>query len=187
MISGLYHTASVHPVYASSNALPHSHARLGSGCWLGFTGRVSNPLNSCKWFPPASASPTTRFILALSQYIQNRHGPACPPAGSAGGISPPAAHRTVRKRLHLHGSSQPFPCHLAVAKRHERSRLLPVSRLAATFVELSHPLCSTPITGASTLVRDDPPPSCASVLSPFVDLTYKVFPWHHMKSSQVSE
>src|ERR1700675_4917214 len=64
LISELYHTASVHPVYASSNALPHSHARLGSGCWLGFTGRDSNPLNSNKWFPPASASPTTRFILA---------------------------------------------------------------------------------------------------------------------------
>src|SRR5258708_30868051 len=27
--------------------------------------RESNPLNSNKWFPPASASPTTRFILAL--------------------------------------------------------------------------------------------------------------------------
>src|SRR5229473_1709713 len=26
--------------------------------------RDSNPLNSNKWFPPASASPTTRFILA---------------------------------------------------------------------------------------------------------------------------
>ena len=65
LISELYHTASVHPVYASSNALPHSHARLGSGCWLDFTGRDSNPLNSNKWFPPASASPTTRFILAL--------------------------------------------------------------------------------------------------------------------------
>ena len=59
----------MHPVYASSNALPHSHARLGSGCWLGFTGRDSNPLNSNKWFPPASASPTTRFILALPYIV----------------------------------------------------------------------------------------------------------------------
>jgi len=33
-------------------------------------------------------------------------------AGSAGGISPPAAHRTVRKPLDLHGSSQPFPATL---------------------------------------------------------------------------
>ncbi|MEX3967361.1 hypothetical protein AB4Y42_34900 [Paraburkholderia sp. EG286B] len=46
-------------------------------------------------------------------------------AGSTGGISPPAAHRTVRKRLHLHGSSQPFPCHLAMAKRRGRSKALP--------------------------------------------------------------
>jgi predicted transposase YbfD/YdcC len=35
-------------------------------------------------------------------------------AGSAGGISPPAAHRTVRNPLDLHGSSQPLPCHLAM-------------------------------------------------------------------------
>jgi hypothetical protein len=63
--------------------------------------------------------------------------------------------------------------------------LLPISRLAISFFELSHPLGSTPITGASTLLLDDPPPSCTSVLSPFVFCTYKVFPWHCMKSSQV--
>ena len=81
MISGLNHTALVHPVYASSNALPHSHARLGSGCWLGFTGRDSNPLNSNKWFPPASASPTTRFILALPyQSLNQSHAAFMPDA-----------------------------------------------------------------------------------------------------------
>jgi hypothetical protein len=41
-------------------------------------------------------------------------------AGSAGGISPPAAHRTVRKPLDLHGSSQPFSCHLAMTDRRGR-------------------------------------------------------------------
>jgi hypothetical protein len=97
-------------------------------------------------------------------------------AGSAGGISPPAAHRTVHKRLRLHGSSQPFPCDLAVAKRRGRSRLIPVTRLATISSELNHPLCSMPITGTSTLIRDDPPPAYASVLSPFVGPTYKVFP-----------
>src|ERR1039457_5630710 len=51
-------------------------------------------------------------------------------AGSAGGISPPAAHRTVRKPLDLHGSSQSFSCHLTMANRRRRSRLIPVSRLA---------------------------------------------------------
>jgi len=83
IVSRLYHTASVHPAYASSNALPHSHARLGSGCWLGFTGRDSNPLNSNKWFPPTSASPTTRFILALSNlnyhYNFSENCPLLPP------------------------------------------------------------------------------------------------------------
>src|SRR4051794_8485010 len=46
-------------------------------------------------------------------------------AGSAGGISPPAAHRTVRKPLDLHGS--PLPCHLAMtvdAESDRSSRLL---------------------------------------------------------------
>src|SRR4051812_39614545 len=43
-------------------------------------------------------------------------------AGSAGGISPPAAHRTVRKPLDLHGSSQPLPCHLAMTVDAESDR-----------------------------------------------------------------
>src|SRR3954451_13619038 len=49
-------------------------------------------------------------------------------AGSAGGISPPAAHRTVRKPLDLHGSSQPYPCHLAMTgdAEYERSSRFPV-------------------------------------------------------------
>jgi ATP/maltotriose-dependent transcriptional regulator MalT len=45
---------------------------------------------------------------------------ALPAAGSAGGISPPAAHRTVRKPLDLHGSSQPFLRHLAMTNRRGR-------------------------------------------------------------------
>jgi len=52
-----------------------------------------------------------------------------PAAGSAGGISPPAAHRTVRKSLDLHGSSQPFTCHLTMTSRRGRSMLIPVARL----------------------------------------------------------
>ena len=66
VISGLYHTALVHTVYASSHTLPHAHARLASGCWLGFTGRASNPLNSNKWFPSnTKTSPITRLTLTL--------------------------------------------------------------------------------------------------------------------------
>ncbi len=69
--------------------------------------------------------------------------------------------------------------------RRGRRVLLPISRLASTFLELGHPLRSTPITGASSLLLDDPPSSRTSVLSPFVFPTYRVFPWHCMKSSQV--
>jgi hypothetical protein len=47
--------------------------------------------------------------------------------------------------------------------------------LAATSCELTHPLRSGPITEPSTLLLDDPPPSRASILSPFVGLTYRVF------------
>ena len=114
------------------------------------------------------------------------NSPSRPPiAGSAGGIPPPAAHRTVRKPLGLYGSSQPFPCLLATAKRLRKLMLLLVSQLAMTLAKLVHPLRSTSITEASTLLRDGPPPACASILSPFVDLTYKVFSSHHMQSSQV--
>jgi hypothetical protein len=74
-----------------------------------------------------------------------------------------------------------------MANRRGKQLLIPGSRLAVAFLELSHPLRSTRITRASTLLRDDPPPSCASVLSPFVGPTYKVFPCHHMKSSQVPD
>jgi hypothetical protein len=54
-ISRLNHTALVSAAYASSSALPHSHAKLASGCWSGFTGRESNPLESNTWFLPRNA------------------------------------------------------------------------------------------------------------------------------------
>jgi hypothetical protein len=51
-------------------------------------------------------------VAALEQII----------AGSAGGISPPAAHRTVRKPLDLHGSSQPLSCRLTTTVDAESDR-----------------------------------------------------------------
>jgi len=67
----------------------------------------------------------------------------------------------------------------------EIKQLLPVSWLAVTPYKLAHPLRSSPITGPSSLLQDDPPPSCASILSPFVVLTYRVFSYHHRKGSHV--
>ena len=108
-------------------------------------------------------------------------------AGSAEGISPPAAHRTPCVNLldslrlvpsHLH-------CHLAMTGGRRTWTLLPASRLAPRSFELGHPLRSTPITSASSLLPDDPPPPRTSVLSPFVFRTYRVFPWHCLESSQV--
>ena len=59
-ISELNHAASVSAAYASSSALPHSHARLASGRWLAFAGRESNPLDSIERF----LSPTSDFLLS---------------------------------------------------------------------------------------------------------------------------
>src|SRR3954464_4581794 len=50
----------------------------------------------------------------------------------------------------------------------------PDSRLAPRSFELGHPLRSTLITSASSLLPDDPPPPGTSVLSPFVCRTYRV-------------
>jgi hypothetical protein len=96
-------------------------------------------------------------------------------ARSAGGISPPAAYRTVRKSLDLHGSSQTCTCPLAKANLRRTWMLLPVSWLAVTFFDLRHPLRSALITRASTLLQDDPSSSSALLLSPFMDSTYRVF------------
>jgi hypothetical protein len=156
-----------------------------------YAGRHQASHQAPAWFVPRSgedpgfddrwkklSTPRQRFACArlVIPYLTHSLRLFFNAAGSAGGISPPAAHRTVHKRLRLHGSSQPFPCDLAVAKRRGRSRLIPVTRLATISSELNHPLCSMPITGTSTLIRDDPPPAYASVLSPFVGPTYKVFP-----------
>src|SRR3984893_1808760 len=53
--------------------------------------------------------------------------------------------------------------------------------------KLPRPLRSNAITASSSLLRDDPPPSRASILSPFVVNTYRVFSWHHMKGSHVPQ
>jgi hypothetical protein len=53
-ISRLNHTASVPAAYASSDALPHPHAKLASGWWLAIAGRESNPLDSIEKFPSST-------------------------------------------------------------------------------------------------------------------------------------
>jgi hypothetical protein len=52
--------ALISAAYASSDALPHPHARLASGWWLTFTGRESNPLDSNEKF----LSVTSNFLLS---------------------------------------------------------------------------------------------------------------------------
>jgi hypothetical protein len=69
----------------------------------------------------------------------------------------------------------------------EKKGSLPVIWLAFALLELAHPLRSILITRTSSLLQDDPPPSQASILSPFVDYTYRVFSSHPVKSSYVPQ
>ncbi len=117
-------------------------------------------MSNCQSLFGMTAVPTDNHIRAMLDPVHPSHLQPAFDAGSAGGISPPAAHRTVRKPLDLHGSSQPFACHLATTVDAERRTFLPISRLATTFLELGHPLCSTLIASASPLLLDDPSPSC---------------------------
>ncbi len=59
-MSGLNHAASISAAYASSDALPHPHARLASGRWLAFAGWESNPLDSIEKF----LFVTSNFLLS---------------------------------------------------------------------------------------------------------------------------
>jgi len=58
--SRLNHAASVPAAYASSDALPHPHARLASGRWLTLAGWELNPLDSIEKF----LSSTSDFLLS---------------------------------------------------------------------------------------------------------------------------
>jgi hypothetical protein len=80
------------------------------------------------------------------------------------------------------------PSHCPAVSRQQstpKANAPPDFSVGAAVLELGHPLRSTLVTSASSLLPDDPPPSCTSVLSPFVFRTYRVFPSHCMKSSQV--
>jgi hypothetical protein len=69
VISRLNYAASVSAAYASSDALPHPHARLASGRWLACAGWESSPLDSIETFPFVTSNilRSRRLILALRQ------------------------------------------------------------------------------------------------------------------------
>ena len=66
-MSGFNYAASISAAYASSDALPHPHARLASGRWLAFTGWESNPLDSIEKF--LSVTSDFRLTLALASNL----------------------------------------------------------------------------------------------------------------------
>jgi hypothetical protein len=115
LISRLNHTASVSAAYASSSTLPYSHARLASGCWLSFTGREFNPLDSDERFLSnvCWASPLPRLTLSrrnvghdlLFRPLFCRHAPAgAVPSGLAG------SWRTVASPDVQLGEAARVPC-----------------------------------------------------------------------------
>jgi hypothetical protein len=108
-------------------------------------------------------------------------------AGSAEGISPPAAHRIVHKSLDLHGSSQPFSCHLAMTRRRGKQNAHP------DFSVGDHLLCAESSPSLHShyksfiALRDDPspfmcigtfPPSWFSLIRFSLGITCKVPKFH---------
>jgi hypothetical protein len=96
-------------------------------------------------------------------------------------------HRSVREPLDSYGSCQPYAYHLSAVRRHRRDAAPPAHAVGLTRGELTHPLRSILITRTSSLLQDDPPPSWALILSPFVGFTHRVFSYHHMKGSHVPQ
>jgi hypothetical protein len=135
---------------------------------------IEQLLLSCK---ALSSSTLCRFIPALSM---------CPPSRPVEFHHQPLTVPYVSLSTHTarvglpHAASQP---HDYTSK----NKLLPITRLTHDRYGPTHPLRSTLITKASSLLLDNPPPSHASILSPFVDCTYRVFSYHHMKSSYVPQ
>jgi len=77
-ISGLNHAASVPAAYASSSALPHSHARLASGWWLALAGGESNSLDSDERFrSTASDFPLSQVYPGASSGATDIDTPSC--------------------------------------------------------------------------------------------------------------
>jgi hypothetical protein len=79
-----------------------------------------------------------------------------------------------REPLDSSGSCEPFLGGVATAER-RRVPAAPPRRLAKVSLLSAHPLRSTPITGASSLLLDGPPPADSSLLSPLAGLASRVF------------
>jgi hypothetical protein len=82
------------------------------------------------------------------------------------GEPPPHAPTDPCVNLSIHTAPASLPLGTSRSKAYaKRTRFLPVSWLTIACCELAHPLRSIPITGTSSLLRDDPPLCFASVLS----------------------
>ena len=101
-------------------------------------------------------------------------------AGSAGGISPPAAHRSGLDTLASSGS-----CHRLKAAAFRRDTEFLLSPVDSHSTSVTHPLHSSSITEPSSLLWGGPNLTGASVLSASRGHRLRLFPYHHRPGSQV--
>lgn len=95
-------------------------------------------------------------------------------------------HRVPRRTLSIHTARASHSLKTSWPQGDaERAPFLLVIQLTTPCLARAHPLRSMRMTRTSSLLQDDPPPAYATILSPFVDHTYRVFSAHHMQSSHV--
>ena len=133
--------------------------------------------SSLRWFEACSCKPAPRGppssfaqLRALYEKMRSWRTSSGPGEFHPQALTEPHVNLSIHRAPASHSLETSRP--QAYAKR---TRFLPVAWLTIACCELAHPLRSSPITELSTLLLDDPSPSCASILSPFVDLTYRVF------------
>ena len=114
-------------------------------------------------FPNAASAERLMGALLVERHERWVTGPRYFTVESPGGISPPGAHRTIREPLSSYGSPH------ETAPDYKPKRLC-LSHRSPPEISCSHktdltgpPLRSTPITGASALLREAPPQCPVSV------------------------
>ena len=158
------HNISTLPVRWTIPGLPGSHTSLPH--------RVARThLGATRWNPNAFAPIVrARPFLALGRPVHPRDGSLRLQSGG----SPQALQTPPR------GGRPALRCSFTSAREELPPRLDidPGPRVEWDFNPPETP-------AARHTLLDDPPPSHASILSPFVGCTYRVFSYHHVKSSYV--
>jgi hypothetical protein len=127
-MSGFNYAASISAAYASSDALPHPHARLASGWWLAFTGWESNPLDSIESFCPLHrtssfprlylALPSRRLTLPGERHTNRSSSPSCEPLLDDGSQCRSVIIVIIQSRHQRQSLAAPFQKSVAIFDGH---------------------------------------------------------------------